>query len=181
MLFAKLLMLAFFSGTEKVGSPLDINPGLIIWTLVTFVFLFLILLKVAWKPILKSLNEREDLIKDSLEKAENARIEAEKLIAENKSNLMKAEEEGQKLIEQSREYAEKLKNQILDESKLQAKKLIDDAAVEIQRKNAEAFNRLKEQVADIAVVAAEKIIKENLDKDKQIKLVSKFIDGLSKN
>lgn len=181
MVNANLLMLAFFSEGGAQGGPLDVNPGLIIWTLVTFLFLLFILAKIAWKPILKSLSDRENLIKESLDKAENARKEAEKLIAENKANLLKAEEEGQKVIEQSREYAEKLKNQILDESKVHAKKMIEDASLEIQRKNAEAFNKLKEQVADIAVNAAEKIIKENLDKDKQVNLVNKYLDDLSKN
>ena len=180
-MMANLLLLAFFYEKEAQGGPLDINPGLIIWTLVTFLALFWILAKTAWKPILKSLNERETLIKDSLDKAENARKEAEKLIAENKANLIKVEEEGQKIIEQSREYAEKLKNQILNDGKVQAKKLVEDALAEIQRKNAEAFNKLKDQVADIAVKAAEKIIMENLDNETQIKLVSKFIDEISKN
>ena len=181
MISANLLILAFSGGGEAQGGPLDVNPGVIIWTLVTFVFLLLVLAKLAWKPILKSLSDRENFIKDSLDRAENARKEAEKLIAENKANLLKAEEEGQKVIEQSREYAEKLKNQILDESKVQAKKMIDAAALEIQRKNVEAFNKLKEQVADIAVDAAEKIVRENLDKEKQLKLVGKYIDDLSKN
>jgi F-type H+-transporting ATPase subunit b len=180
-MIANLLMLAFFSGGEAQGGPLDVNPGLILWTFVTFLFLLIILAKVAWKPILKSLGERENFIKDSLDKADTARKEAEKLIAENKANLLKAEEEGQKLIEQSRGFAEKLKNQLLDESKVQAKKMIEAATLEIQRKNAEAFNRLKEQVADIAVNAAEKIIRETLDKEKQIKLVGKYIDELPKN
>lgn len=181
MISTILFVLAFFSEGEVQGGPLDVNPGLIIWTLVTFLFLLIILGKLAWKPILKSLNERESFIKDSLDKADNVRKEAERLIAENKASLLKAEEEGQKIIEQSREYAEKLKSQIMDESKVQAKKMIGDAVLEIQRKNAEAFNKLKEQVADIAVDAAEKIIRETLDKEKQIKLIGKYIDDLSKN
>jgi len=180
MLIGKLLMLAFAGGGEP-GGPLDVNPGLIIWTVVTFVILLLILMKVAWKPILKSLGERENLIKDSLEKAETAKKEAEKLIAENRQNLSKAEEEAQKIIDQSREYAEKLKEQLLEESKQQSKKMLEDAASEIQRKNAEAFDKLKTQIADIAVEAAEKILRENLDKEKQISIVNKYLDGISKN
>lgn len=179
-LFSCLLVLAF-SGGEVQGGPLDVNPGLILWTVVTFIFLLFILKKVAWKPVLNSLNERENLIKESLEKAENARKEAEKLIADNKSSLLKAEEEAYKIIEQSREHAEKLKVQILDESKQSAKKMIEDAAAEIERKNADAFNKLKDQVADIAVNAAERILKENLDKKMQIKLVDKYLDEMNKN
>lgn len=169
-----------FSGGEEGGggSPLDVNPGLIIWTVVTFILLLLILKKIAWKPILNSLSERENFIKESLEKADKAQKDAEKLIADNRANLSKAEEEAQKIIEQSRDLAEKLKTQILDESRLQAKKMIADAAGEIERKNAEAFSKLKSQVADIAVNAAEKILRDNLDKDKQVKLVNKYLDDL---
>jgi len=124
-------ILAFAGG--EVGGPLDVNPGLILWTVVTFLILLFILSKFAWKPILSSLHERESQIKESLEKAETARLEAEKLIAANKANIFKAEEEAQKIVEQSREYAEKLKTQILEESKLNAKKMIADASVEIER------------------------------------------------
>jgi F-type H+-transporting ATPase subunit b len=179
MTLANLALLAL-SGGES-GGPLDVNPGVILWTVVTFIFLLLILKKIAWKPILNSLNEREVFIKESLEKAEVANKEAEKLIADNKVNLLKAEEEAQKIIEQSREFAEKLKNQILEESKSSAKKMVEDAANEIERKNTEAFVKLKNQVADIAIQSAEKILRENLDKEKQTKLVKKYLDDLSKN
>ena len=93
-----LLLLAFSEGAEKGGSPLDVNPGVILWTVVTFIFLLLVLKKIAWKPILNSLNERELFIKNSLEKAEKAQKEAEKLVADNKVNLSKADEEAQKII-----------------------------------------------------------------------------------
>ena len=177
-LVISLMLFIFSEGGEKAGSPLDVNPGVILWTVVTFVALLLVLKKIAWKPILNSLSERENFIKESLEKADKAQKEAEKMIADNKVSLIKAEEEAQKIVDQSREYAEKLKSQILDESKVQAKKLIADAATEIERKNNEAFNKLKDQVADIAVQSAEKILRENLDKDKQIKLVNKYLEDL---
>jgi F-type H+-transporting ATPase subunit b len=163
------------------GGLLDVSPGLIFWTVVTFIILLVILRKLAWKPILKSLSDRETLIKDSLEKAEIAKQEAEKLIEENKANLDKAEEEAQKIIAQSREYAEKLKTQMLEESNAEAKKRLEEAKVEIDRKSQEAFNQMKEQIASIAVEAAEKIIRENLDEKKQKNLVNKYLDDLSKN
>jgi F-type H+-transporting ATPase subunit b len=166
---------------EQKGGLLDVNPGLVIWTVITFVFLLLILKKLAWKPILGALDQRENFIKDSLEKSEKARNEAEKLLEENKANLAKAEEDAQKVINQARELAEKLKNQILAESKDAAKKVIDEASAEISRKNREAMEMLKGQVAEIAIQAAEKIIKENLDKEKQINIVNRYIDELPKN
>jgi len=166
---------------EGNGGLLDVSPGLIFWTVITFVILLFVLKKMAWKPILNSLSERENLIRESLEKADIAKKEAEKLIEENKANLDKAEEEAQKIIAQSREYAEKLKAQMLEESNAEAKKRIEEAKNEIERKNQEAFNQMKGQIASIAVEAAEKIIRENLDETKQKKLVNKYLDDLSKN
>jgi len=176
-----LALLAFSGGGESSGGLLDVNPGLIFWVVVTFVFLLLVLKKIAWKPILDSLDERESLIRSSIEDAEKARKEAEKLLKKNEANLAKAEEQAQKVIAQGREYAEKVKNQMLEESKSEAAKMIKEATAQIERKNQEAFNKLKDQVAEIAIEAAEKIIRENLDKEKQTKLIDKYLKDLNKN
>jgi F-type H+-transporting ATPase subunit b len=178
------LSLAFFtllSEGEQKGGLLNISPGLIFWTVITFICLFWILKKFAWKPILGALEEREKSIKDSLEKSELARVEAEKLLKENTANLVKAEEEAQKIIAQAHETAEKLMNQKTAESEAKVKKIMEDAQTEIKRKTEESFDALKNQVALIAVAAAEKIIRENLDREKQTRIVNKFIDELPKN
>ena len=107
--------------------------------------------------------------------------EAEEILDLNKKNLAKAEEDAQKVIAQGREYAENLKTQIIEESKAEAKKIVEDASKEIERKNIEAFNNLKGDVAAIAVEAAEKIIRSNLDKEKQEKIVNEFINELHKS
>jgi len=74
-----IAMMFFSEGGEGSGSLLDVNPGLIFWTVITFAILLLILKRLAWKPILTALSTRENLINESLEKAEKARIEFEKL------------------------------------------------------------------------------------------------------
>lgn len=166
---------------EEHGSLISVNPGLIFWTVVTFIVLLIVLKKVAWKPILAALDQREAAIKESLEKAEKAREEAQKVLDENKSNIAKAEEESKKIIDQSRAYAEKLKDQLIRESKEQAKKIVDDASDEIERKKDAAFNDLKNQVAEIAINAAEKILKESLNKESNKKIVDKYISDISRN
>jgi F-type H+-transporting ATPase subunit b len=176
-----LAFLAFSGGGGPQGGLLDVNPGLIFWVTITFVLLLLLLKKIAWKPILDSLNERETFIKDSLDNAEKAQKEAEKLLEKNNANLAKAEEDAQKVIQQGREYSDKLKAQMLEESKQEAAKMIAEATAEIERKNQEAFNKLKDQVADIAIGAAEKIIRTNLDKDAQAKLINEYLEDLNKN
>ena len=175
----KLAFIAFLRSEGESGGLLNVVPGLIFWTVITFILLLLILKKIAWKPILNSLHEREKFIIHSLEKASNAQKEAEKLLEENNSNLAKAEEEAQKIIAQGREYSEKLKQQILHESKVESMKMIQQAKLEIERKNQESFVKLKEQVAELAIGAAEKILKENLDKEKQKELVDKYLKELN--
>ncbi|HSD65032.1 MAG TPA: F0F1 ATP synthase subunit B [Ignavibacteriaceae bacterium] len=166
---------------EEKGSLISVNPGLIFWTVITFIVLMILLKKVAWKPILTALDQREAAIRESLEKAEKAREEAQKVLDENKTNIAQAEEESKKIIDQSRAYAEKLKEQIIRESKEQAKKIVDNAADEIERKTEAAFNDLKNQVAEIAINAAEKILKETLNKETNKKIVDKYIDNISRN
>ncbi len=163
------------------GSLIDVNPGLIFWTAITFILLLLILKKLAWKPILSALSQREDAIKDSLEKAEKAKEEAQKILQENRASIAKAEEESKKIIEQSRAYADKLKEEMLKDSKVQAQKIIEDASSEIERKKEETFNELKTKVAEIAIQAAEKILSENLNKDSNKKLVDKYLDDITRN
>jgi F-type H+-transporting ATPase subunit b len=179
-------MLNLFSVTIALappggGSLIDVNPGLIFWTAVTFIILLVLLSKFAWKPIVAALAQRENAIKDSLEKAERAQLEAQKVLDANQANLAKAEEESKKIIERARIYAEKMKEQIIQESRIQSQKLIVDAGAEIERKKDDAFNELRAQVAEIAVNAAEKIIKQNIDKETNRKLVNNYISDIAKN
>lgn len=163
------------------ASLLSVNGGLAFWTTFTFILLVLILRKFAWKPILSALKQREDAIKDSLDQAEKAKEEAKKILSENQNNLAKAEEESRKIIEQSRIYAENLKDQMLKDSKEQAKKLIEEATAEIERKKNAAFDELKNQIAEISISAAGKILKENLNTEKNKKVVDKYLSDISKN
>lgn len=175
--------LAFWllSEGEAKGGLLDVNPGLIFWTVITFFLLLLILSKFGLKPILSAISARENSIKDSLDKAELAKKEAEILLAENKKNLAMADEEAQKVRKQAMADASLIMEKMVKESEEKAIKRINEAEKEIQRKYDEAFRNLRGQVAEIAISAAEKIIKENLDKEKQTKLVNKLIDDLPKN
>ncbi|MGE5806920.1 MAG: F0F1 ATP synthase subunit B [Ignavibacteria bacterium] len=166
---------------ESGGSLIDVNPGLIFWTFITFLILLFVLKKVAWKPILTALDQREASIRESIERAEQAKAEAQKILDENKSNVAKVADESRKLIEQSRENAEKMKNQILQEGKEQSKKIIEDAAAEIERRKDAAFNELKNQIADIALLAAEKLLNEKLDPQTHKKITDKYINEITKN
>lgn len=180
-MLTQITLAVIAAGGGENGGLLDVNPGLMIWTVITFIILVLILKKVAWKPILTALDKRENDIKESLAQAEKAKDEAKKILEENQANLAKAEEESKKIIEHSRAYAESLKEQLIKDSKDQAKKIVDEASSEIQRKKDAAFEELKGQIAEIAVNAAEKIIRESLDAQKSKQVIDKYLNDVNKN
>lgn len=174
-----LWLLAILSGGgEHKGSLLDIDPGLIFWTIITFFLLLGLLGKFAWKPIVKTLQEREARIKDSLDQAEKARREAESLGRKNEELLARAEREAQELIKQAKEAAQKLQGELIDHAKSEAGKLLESAKREIDNDKKTALMELRHEVAHLAVGAAGKIIGSTLDVDKHKKIVDEFINEM---
>jgi len=159
----------------------DINPGLMVWTIVTFILLAFVLGKYAWKPLLKSLHDREDAIRDALDQSEKARAEAAELLKQNEKNMARADEEYQKALREGKALAEKLKEEIVTKARQQAQQELQHAKEEIQRDIEAAKLQLRNEVADLAIKAAEKILDENLDPAKQKKLVDSVLNQLPKN
>lgn len=159
----------------------DINPGLTVWTIVTFILLAFVLGKYAWKPLLKSLHDREDAIRDALDQSEKARAEAAELLKQNEKNMARADEEYQKALREGKALAEKLKEEIVTKARQQAQQELQHAKEEIQRDIEAAKQQLRTEVADLAIKAAEKILDENLDAAKQKKLVDSVLNQLPKN
>jgi F-type H+-transporting ATPase subunit b len=159
----------------------DINPGLSIWTTVVFVLLVLVLGKFAWKPLLKTLQDREKSIRDSLEQAERARAEAAELLKQNERNMARAEEEYQKAIREAKALGEKMKDDIVNKARQQAEHQLQNAREEIQRDIDAAKQKLRSEVADLAINAAGKILDETLDPAKHKNLIDKVLNQMPKN
>ncbi len=160
---------------------LDVNPGLIIWTIVTFLCLLFVLRRYAWKPLMNSLEKREHDVRSSIERAEQARAEAEKLLEEHRKQLQRAEEEGKRLVTESRSLADKLKEEIIEKANQQSRRMVEQAKEEIDRDKESALAQLRGEVANLAISAAEKILDETLDEPKQRKLVDSYLKELPKN
>jgi F-type H+-transporting ATPase subunit b len=160
---------------------LDINPGLIIWTMITFALLVVVLGKFAWKPILQALQAREHEIADALKKAEEAKKDAERMMKENQIAMDKASNETARLIAEGRAMAEQLKNDIVAKANESAKKMLEQAKDEISREKDAAMTQLRSEVAELSITVAEKILDESLDGAKQKKMVDKVLQQLQKN
>ena len=133
---------------------LDINPGLILWTILTFIILLFILSKVGWKPLVNALQAREQSIRDALQKAEEAKRESERLLAENTAAMARANEETSRILKEGRELAEQMKSEIVAKAREGAKTLMEQAKEDIQREKETALLQLKNEVADLAVNVA---------------------------
>jgi F-type H+-transporting ATPase subunit b len=158
------------------------GTGLIIWQ--TFVFLLLVFLlgKLAWKPILTSLKEREQSIQEALDTAEKARLELSKLKSDNESLLKQAREERDKMLREAREASNRMKDEAQAEAKKAADKIIDDARTTIGIEKQAALKEIKIQVAMFSLEIAEKLLKEKLSNDKAQKdLVQKYVNDIKVN
>ena len=159
---------------------LEINPGLIIWTIITFVIVLVILRATAWKPLLGALTAREEKIRSSLKDAQDAQQQARALLEENRKQLALAEEQSQRIIREGRDMGERLKAEILEKANASARSAVEQAREEIQREKESALTQLRSEVADLAIQAAGKILDANLDTAKQRALVDAVIRDINK-
>jgi len=154
---------------------IGINLPLLIAFVVNFVILFALLSIVAYKPILKKLEERQAKIKESMDQAEKIRQETARSEEEIKAHLEKARKEGQNVIAQATQIGEKLKEEAKQGARQEAESLIDKARGEIQIERDKSMEELRAEFADIAILAAEKVINETLDKKKHKKIIDEVL------
>ncbi len=157
---------------------LSIEPGLIIWTIVTFVALLVVLRAVAWKPLLKMLEEREGRIQDALAQADRAREEAQKALVENQNAMAKAQAEVQQSIAEGREAAQRVADEVRQRAEAEANQLLEQAQRTIRQEKEQAIQELRNRVADLAILAAGKVLDESVDDARSRKIVDDFIDQI---
>lgn len=158
------------------------GSGLLFWQLVVFLALFFLLAKLAWKPILKSLKEREDSIQTALDSAERAKNEMASLKSDNEKLMKQAREERDILLREARDAANRLHDQAQADARKNAEKIIEDAKAVINIEKQAALRDVRAQVATFSIEIAEKLIKKNLSSDKaQKEMVDGFLNDLKLN
>ncbi len=160
------------------GGITDINPGLTLWTGITFVILLLVLKRFAWGPIVSTLNERERTIREAIEAAKRERAQAEKLLAEQKDGLARAQREAAEIARKSQLEVEALRQELTAKARKEAEELLADARRQISEEVVRARAELKAEVVDLAIDAAGRLIKATLDEKGQRALVQEFLAQL---
>lgn len=156
--------------------------GLIFWQVVIFLLLVVLLGVFAWRPILDSLKIREESIEEALRSADEAREEMSKLQADNEKLLVKAREERDVLLKEAAKIAGQFKDEAKEDAKKITSKLIEDAKASIISEKEAALKEVRNQVAELSVEIAEKLIRKSLgDEKSQRTLVDEFLAGKNIN
>ena len=165
-----------------VGTPnplVQLDPGLFIWTIITFLILLFVLAKFAWKPLLAALESRESTIKSSLDDAEKAKRELERINVESEEIIAKARSDAQGIRSEAKAAAEKIKADLIASTDDDVKKIRDEAHKQIQVEKDKAINDIREEVVTLTISVAEKVIKKNLSKDENQSLIEESLKSLN--
>ena len=138
------------------------DPGLFIWTILTFLNLLGLLAKFAWGPLLKALDERQATIRKSLDDADQAQQELAKMQEKSAELLAEARAEGQSIVAQSRAAAEVVREDLHQKAKTEAAAMVKAAERQIQQETARAIQQIRHEVVDLSLSVASKLIKKNL-------------------
>ena len=164
---------------QAKGGLLTPNGGLMFWTLIIFFVLLIILSRFAYPPLLASVEAREKSLQDALDKAQKDREEAARLLAEHRQQLDAARSEAQRLIAEGRATAEKLRTDLLEQTKSQQQEMLDRARRDIATERDHAIAALRREAVDLAIAGATKVIERNLDNDSNRQLVEGFLSSLT--
>jgi len=144
-------------------SLLTPHLGFFVWTLIAFIVVLLLLKKFAWKPILKSLKDREDNISNSIAAAEKVKAEMAQMKSENEALLARAREERTQMLKEARETRDKMISEAKEQAKAEYDKILADAQAAINTQKMAALTDVKNQVGKLVIEVSEKILRKELE------------------
>jgi F-type H+-transporting ATPase subunit b len=157
---------------------MQVNPGLMVWTVVTFVALLAVLRFTAWKPLLASLDARERRIREAVEGAERARAQSEDLLAEHRRMLETAKEEAHKIIEEGKADGLKLRHEIAAQARAEAEEFKARARRELELATDQARKELWVEATRLSTDLAEKILARSLGEADRRRFVERALEEI---
>ena len=160
---------------DQILTSMGINLAAVIWHAVNFLILLFVLQRFLYRPVIRMLDERSNRIRESLAQAETIREETARLEAESRGILDEARREGQQLLAQANRSAEQIMTEARRQAQAEGDRLVERARSEIERERDQVFQELREQVADLAVSAASRVVRRSLDDSTHRELVREFL------
>jgi F-type H+-transporting ATPase subunit b len=161
------------------SSPLTkVVPGLMIWTIVFFLIVFLVLKKFAFGRLQTALDERQQSIRNSIEAADNARAEAERLLEEHRKLIADARGQGEAILAEARKTRESMEQRMREETEAERQRRLEETRKEIAAETARALQQIRTEVADLTLEAASRVVGRTLDAKRDQELIEEAIAGL---
>jgi len=151
------------------------DPGLFIWTILTFLVLLTLLAKFAWGPLLRALDSRQETIRKSLDDAQLAKQELERLQHESAQIIRQARVDAEAVITQSRTDAARLREEMRQKARTEADAIVRNAERQIQLETQRALQQIRHEAVDMSVMIASKILRRNLSKEDNEKLIEEAL------
>lgn len=174
-----LLLLLQEHGAEGAeaakGGLLTPSGGLMFWTLIIFILLLVVLSRAAFKPMMAAVEAREKALEEAIAHAKADREAAAKVLAEHQAQLDNARAEAQKLIVEGRQVGEKIRGEMIEETRSQQAEMLDRARREIEGEKQRAIADLRREAVDLAIAGAGKVIEKNLDDASNRQIVESFL------
>jgi len=161
------------------SSPLTrLIPGLMIWTIIFFLIVFLVLRKYAFGPIQNMIDTRREAIQHAIEAADEARDEAQRLLAEHKKLIGQARSDAEGILAEARKTRESMEQRMREETEAERRRRLEETRKEIAAETARALEQIRSEVADLTLEAASRVVGRTLDAERDRELISEAISGL---
>jgi F-type H+-transporting ATPase subunit b len=147
------------------------DPGLYVWTIITFLLLLVVFNKLAWQPLKRVLQTREELIRKSLDDAQKARQELERLHVESQKILTEARVSADKILSETRSDANRLRDELKQKAQSEAAGIVKNAERQIEMETARALQQIRTEAVDLSVALASKLLQRNLTKEDNERLI----------
>ena len=141
------------------------DPGLFIWTIATFLVLLVLLAKFAWKPILQALESRQEMIRKSLDDAEQAKRDLEQVQQESAKIVAQARVEADAIVANSRTDGTKLREDLRQKARVEAGAIVENAKQKIHQERDRALSQIRQEAVDVSLMIASKLIQRNLSRE----------------
>jgi F-type H+-transporting ATPase subunit b len=152
------------------------DPGLFIWTILTFLVLLTLLAKFAWRPLLRALESRQETIRKSLDDAQKAREELERVQQESARIIGQARVEASSILSKMQADAARYGDELRQKARAEADRIVKNAEAQIEVKTAQALKEIRREAVDLSVLIASKLIQRNLTKEDNERLIQETLD-----
>jgi F-type H+-transporting ATPase subunit b len=160
------------------NALIQVVPGLMIWTIIAFLVTLFVLKRFAFGPIQKTIDERRDLIRQSIEEADNARQEARRLLEEHRALVNQARGEAEQILAEARKTRDAMEQRMREETEAERQRRLEETRKEIAAETARALEQIRAEVAALTIEATSRVVGRALDADRDRELIEEAIQGL---